>query len=202
MIRRTLGALGALALLAALPAAAQTFNVDNTHSEFGFHVRHLFSKVPGKFGEASGTIQLDPKDLAKSTVEIHIKAASVNTQNEARDKHLRSDAFFGVEKCPEVTFVSKKIVPGKEKDVYDVSGPLTIHCISKEVTIPVHFLGQAKDPFGGGGQRAGFEAKTTINRKDYNMLWNQSLDGGGFLLGDEVEVTIGIEAAQPKLETK
>ena len=184
----------------ALPAAAETYSIDKAHSDFTFHVRHLLSKVPGKFADVAGTIVLDDKDLTKSTVDIHIQAASISTQNETRDKHLRSDDFFGVEKCPEVTFVSKKIEPTKDKDVYDVTGPLTMHCISKDITLPVRFLGRAKDPWG--GQRAAFEASTTLNRKDFNMLWNKSLDGGGFLLGDNVEVTIAIEAFQPQPEKK
>ncbi|MGE5233877.1 MAG: YceI family protein [Acidobacteriota bacterium] len=193
--------LAVLTLLAvaalALPASAQTYEIDKTHSDFTFHAHHLLSKVPGKFADVAGTIVLDDKDLTKSTVEIKIQAASLSTQNETRDKHLRSDEFFGVEKCPQITFVSQKIEPTKDKDVYDVTGPLTMHCITKQITLPVHYLGKEKDPWG--NLRAFFEASTTINRKDFNMLWNKTLDGGGFLLADNVDVTISISAipAQP-----
>ncbi len=192
-----LAATAALVAAAALPLSAQTYEIDKTHSDFTFHAHHLLSKVPGKFADVAGTIVLDEKDLTKSTVEIKIQAASLSTQNDTRDKHLRSDEFFGVEKCPLVTFTSKKIEPTKEKDVYNVTGPLTMHCITKEITLPVHYLGKEKDPWG--NLRAFFETSTVLNRKDFSMLWNKALDGGGFLLADNVDVTISISAvpAQP-----
>ncbi len=181
-----------LALVAALPAqAADTYTVDKNHSELTFRVKHMFSKVAGKFNDFSGTINWDKADVTKSTVEIHIKSASIDTGNERRDNHLRTDDFFGAEKCPEITFKSTKVVE-TAKDQLAVTGDFTMHCITKVITLPVKIGGEGKDP--GGAIRAGFESGITLNRKEFNMNWNANLDNGGFMLGDDVEITLGIEA--------
>src|SRR5262249_3020100 len=129
------------------------------------------------------------------TVEFTIKAASIDTSNENRDKDLRSANFFDVEKFPEITFKSSK-VKSAGKDRYDVTGTLNLHGVAKEVTLPVQFLGYGKDPWG--NDRAGFSTDVTLNRKDFGIVWNKNLDSGGLLLGDEVWVSINLETAKKK----
>ncbi|HEY7213265.1 MAG TPA: YceI family protein [Thermoanaerobaculia bacterium] len=180
-----------LTALAALPLHADTFTVDPAHSEVTFQIRHLVSQVRGRFNDFSGTIQMDPKNLPASSVEFQIKAASIDTNQSDRDKHLRSADFFDVEKFPEITFKSKSIKPAG-KDTYNVTGTLTMHGVSKEVTLPVTYLGQANMR----GVRAGFAASTTLDRKDYGITWNHALDNGGAILGDEVKVEINLETAK------
>jgi polyisoprenoid-binding protein YceI len=195
LIRRTLTA-AALATLVVLPArAADTFKVDPGHSEVSFQIRHLVTQVRGHFDQYEGTVQLDPAKLENSAVDYRIKAASINTGNADRDKHLRSADFFDVEKFPEITFKSKSI-KAAGKDRYDVTGTFTLHGVAKEITLPVTYGGMVKDPWG--GTRAGFSTETTINRKDYGIVWNKALDSGGALLGDEVKIAINLEAAKAK----
>jgi polyisoprenoid-binding protein YceI len=183
-------------LFAASPAlAADTFVVDKAHSEAIFQIRHLVSKVSGRFREFSGTIHADPAKPEASTVEFTIKTDSIDTANESRDKDLKSPNFFDVEKMPEITFKSSKFTP-TGKDRYNVSGTLTLHGVAKEVVLPVTFLGMAKDPWG--NERAGFELSTTLNRKDFGIVWNKLLDNGGTLLGDEVSIAINLETIKQK----
>jgi polyisoprenoid-binding protein YceI len=188
-----------LTAAAALPVAADTYNVDPSHSEAGFQIRHLVSQVRGKFDDYKGTIQLDPAKMENSTVEFAIKAASIDTGNADRDKHLRSADFFDVEKYPEITFKSKSI-KATGKDQYAVTGTFTMHGVSKELTLPVTFGGTAKDPWG--NQRAGFSTATTLARKDYGIVWNKALDTGGALLGDDVKIEINLETVKGKGEAK
>ena len=180
----------------ALPAqAAETFNVDPGHSEVGFQIRHLVTQVRGKFTDYKGTILLDPAKPESSNVQFDIKAASIDTGVADRDKHLRSADFFDVEKYPEITFRSKSVkVTGK--DQYAVTGTLTLHGVSKDITLPVTLNGTVKDPWG--NQRAGWSTETTLNRKDYGIVWNKALDNGGALLGDDVKVAINLESVKAK----
>jgi polyisoprenoid-binding protein YceI len=193
----TAAALTALSAGAAvLPVqAADIYNVDPGHSAVSFQVRHLVTQVSGKFNDYKGTIQLDPAKMENSAVEIAIKTTSIDTGVPDRDKHLRSADFFDVEKFPEITFKSKSI-KATGKDQYAVTGTFTMHGVSKELTLPVTFNGTAKDPWG--GQRAGFSAETTVNRKDYGIVWNKALDNGGALLGDDVKIAVNLEAAKAK----
>lgn len=193
----------ALALSAALPLAAQqqaaqpqTWVVDKSHSEVTFDVRHMMSKVRGRFDDFSGTIVADPAKPAASSVEFTIKSASINTNTPDRDKHLRTADFFDAEKYPEITFKSTSIAPTKTKDRYSVTGDLTIHGVTKRVTLPVQFLGAQKDPWG--NTKAGFSLETTINRKDYGVNWNKALDNGGVLVGEDVHIEINLETAAKK----
>ncbi len=183
-------------LVTASSLFADTFNVDKVHSEATFQVRHMMSKVSGKFDDFTGKINVDRANLSASSVEFTIKTASINTSNADRDKDLRSANFFDAEKNPEITFKSTKIVASKKKDVYDVTGDLTMHGVTKHVTLPVEFNGFGKDPWG--GERAGFSLTTTINRKDYGVNWNKALDNGGVLLGDDVTININLEAVKAK----
>jgi polyisoprenoid-binding protein YceI len=188
----------ALAGLAASPAlAADTWTVDKNHSEVSFQVKHMMARVRGGFNDFSGTIVADPAKPEASSVEFTIKTASIDTNNENRDKHLRSADFFDAEKNPDITFKSTKVV-AKGKDKYDVTGTFTMHGVTKEVTLPVTFLGAMKDPRG--NEKAGFETGVTLNRKDYGIVWNQALDSGGFVLGDDVTVSINLETAKKKPE--
>ena len=175
--------------------AAENYTVDKAHSDVSFQIRHFASKVRGSFNDFEGTIQAEPAKPDMSSVAFTIKTASIDTNHPDRDKHLRSADFFDAEKSPEITFKSSKITPAG-KDQYNVTGTLTMHGISKEVTLPVTFLGFAKDP--GGNQRASFETTVKLNRKDFGLTWNKALDAGGFMLSDDVDVTVSLETVQKK----
>lgn len=187
-------------VLATAPLFADTYVVDKNHSEATFQVRHLVSKVRGKFDDFAGSIELDEKKPGASTVTFTIKTASIDTGVADRDKHLRGGDFFDAEKNPEITFKSTAVTTTSKKSVYNVTGDLTMRGVTKRVTIPVEFLGFAKDPWG--SQRAGFTLTTTVNRKDYGINWNKALDNGGFLLSDDVDITVNIEAAKSQPAAK
>jgi polyisoprenoid-binding protein YceI len=182
-------------LLVTQALAADTYVFDKAHTEASFQVRHLVTKVRGKFTDFTGTLKLDPAKPEASSVEFALKAASVFTGEEKRDQHLKSPDFFDAEKFPELTFKSSAI-KATGKDAYDVTGTLTIHGVSKEVTLPVSFLGFVKSPWG--DERAGFETGIKLNRKDYGLVWNKTLETGGVLVGEEVEVAVNVEAVKQK----
>ena len=186
-----------LAAVLALPAAAatSTWQIDPNHSAAQFAVRHLaISTVRGAFTKVSGTVQLDDKDLSKSSVEVTIDAASVDTRVPDRDKDLRSDHFFDVEKYPTLTFKSTK-VEQVEAGRLKVTGDLTIHGITKPVVLDVEGpTAPVKDPWG--NQRAAANATTKINRQDFGVKWNAKMDNGGWVVGDDVTITIDVELVQ------
>lgn len=192
--RRTLAAAALFAALAA-PAFADPYNVDASHSEVSFQIRHLVTQVRGRFNDFQGTINLNPQKMTDSTVELRIKAASIDTANADRDKHLRSADFFDVEKFPEIVFKSTSI-KATGKDTYAVTGNFTMHGVTKQITLPVTFLGTARDPWG--NDKAGFETTGTLDRKDYGIVWNAALDAGGAILGDEVKIAVNLEANKAK----
>ena len=175
--------------------AADTYVVDKTHSEALFTIKHLMSRVTGRFSDLSGSISVDVANPAASAVEFTINAASIDTNAADRDKDLRSPNFFDVEKYPTISFKSSKVTPAG-KDKFTVEGSLTMHGVAKQVSLPVEFLGFGKDPWG--NDKAGFAVETVLNRKDYGLNWNKALDQGGFLLGDDVKVVISLEAAKKK----
>ena len=185
-----------LAAALSLPAnAASTWQIDPNHSAAQFAVRHLaISTVRGAFTKVSGTVQFDDKDISKSSVEVTIDAASVDTRVPDRDKDLRSDHFFEVEKYPTLTFKSTKVEqvePGKLK----VTGDLTIHGITKQVVLDVEGpTVPVKDPWG--NQRVAANATTKINRQDFGVKWNAKMDNGGWVVGDDVTITIDVEMVQ------
>jgi polyisoprenoid-binding protein YceI len=195
MNRRIVLAVAVSGLLSGSAFAADTYVIDKNHSEASFQVRHMLTKVRGKFDDFAGTILVDEAKPEASSVEFTIKTASIDTGVEPRDKHLRSADFFDAEKNPEITFKSSAVTT-TSKDHYDVAGTLTMHGVSKQVVLPVTFLGTVKSPFG--DQRAGFESGITLNRKDFGLMWNKTLEAGGVLVGDDVEVAINIEAAKQK----
>ncbi|MFN7971142.1 MAG: YceI family protein [Acidobacteriota bacterium] len=172
--------------------AANTYEIDPAHSFVSFKVRHLVSNAQGRFTMVSGTIVHDPADPAKSTVTATIKADSINTDVPDRDAHLKSPDFFDVAKYPEITFTSTKVA--KKGDSLEVTGKLKMHGVEKEITFPVAFLGTTT----GMGGRAGFSASTVVNRKDYGITWNKTLDAGGLALGEDVTVSLEIEAVAKK----
>jgi polyisoprenoid-binding protein YceI len=195
LMLRKIAAFSLLTLSTAPAWAGEAYAIDKGHSEAGFAVRHLVSTVHGRFTDFDGVIDVDHEKPQSSTVSFSVKTASINTSNEDRDKDLKSPNFFDVQKFPEMTFKSSKIV-AKDKDHFDVTGQLTLHGVSKEVTVAVVSSGFAKDPWG--NERAGFEVQTTLNRKDFGISWNKQLDNGGLLLGDDVKVDIAIEAIKKK----
>lgn len=188
-------ALGAAPVLTAPAQAQDVYNVDKTHSEVTFRVRHFVSKVSGRFDDFSGKISMVPGKPADSSVEFTIKTASINTANDRRDTHLRSADFFDAEKNSEITFKSTKIAPSGGS-TYNVTGVFTMHGTAKEITVPVDFAGVMTDQRG--TEKAGFSLATKIDRKDYGIVWNQTLDTGSLVLGDEVEITVNIEANKVK----
>lgn len=198
MHRRTASILLAAALLLPALAAAEpaVYKVDNGHSAVSFTIRHFVSNVPGRFGDFAGTIKYDAQNPAASSVEFTVQATSINTDNADRDNHLRSADFFDVQKQPTWTFVSTKVAR-KDADTLDVTGDLTIKGTTKRITIPVELLGSMKTPR---GEKAGFETSFTIDRKDYGIEWNRVLDTGGAVLGNDVKITIAIEADRQQAE--
>ena len=189
-MKRTTFVLSLVLLAAAGLAHSGTYTIDQAHSNVSFKVRLLVSKTAGQFNDFNGTIVADFADLDASSVAFTIQAASIDTENEDRDKHLRSEDFFDVGTYPEITFVSKKITKSGE-NTFAVTGTLTMHGVAKTVTLPVTFLGEGPSPWG--GRVAGWEIQTTLDRKDYGIIWNKALDAGGMILGDEVEITINLE---------
>jgi polyisoprenoid-binding protein YceI len=196
-VRRPAPALIAVAMLglAAAPALAapENYNIDPAHSAVMFSIRHLFSRVPGGFTKFEGKMVVDKDDWSKSTAQVTIDAASIDTHEPKRDNHLRSDAFFDVAKNPKITFQStsvKQVAPNK----LQIAGNLTIRGTTKPVTLDVDVLGFG--PAYGGGIRGGFEAHTKINRQDFGVAWNDVVEGGGAVLGDDVDITLNVEAVK------
>jgi len=171
-----------------------TWAIDPAHSSIEFAVKHMmFTTVKGRFSGVTGTITIDEANLANSSVAVEIDVATVDTREEKRDAHLRSPDFFDVERFPKITFKSTRVEP-EGKDNARVTGDLTIHGVTRQVTLEATRTGQGKNPWG--MEVAGFEASTKINRKDFGMQFNVPLEGGGFLVGDEVKITIDIEASK------
>lgn len=198
MLRKLRIAVLLLAAVAATPLfAADTYTIDKVHSDVTFQVRHFVSKVRGNFTDFEGTLLIDEARPEASSVVFTIRAASINTGNEGRDKHLNSPDFFDTAKFPEISFKSTKIA-ANGKDKYNVTGNFTMHGVTKEITLPVVFNGTAND--GRGGVRAGFELATTINRQDYGVKFNKALDNGSMMLSDDVAVTISLETVKKGLE--
>ncbi len=169
----------------------RTYTIDKAHSEATFQVRHLVTRVRGRFTDFAGTIEADQENPSRSSVKVTIQTASIDTDQPDRDTHLRSADFFKVDEFPTLSFVSTSISPAGG-NIYTVVGNLTICGVTKPVMVPVTFLGKATDPWG--NQRAGFEAEFTINRKDFGLTWNAALETGGFLVGDEVRISVSFQA--------
>ena len=188
-MKKTILAVLVLAATAAGPLAAETFQIDPMHSSVTFRIKHFVSKVSGRFNKFEGSFDYDKANPKGWTAQASIDAASVNTDVEARDKHLRSSDFFDVEKCPTLEFKNVKVT-GAKGEKAKLHGDLTMHCITKPVDLALELGGTVMTKQ---GLKAGATATGTINRKDFGMVWNKALDDGGFILGDDVEITIEIE---------
>jgi polyisoprenoid-binding protein YceI len=169
------------------------WDIDVGHSAIHFHVRHMvISKVHGRFAKWSGSIELDTQDLTRSSVEVTVDTASVDTQVADRDTHLRSPDFLDVAKHPRMTFRSKRIEAAGAG--YRVVGDLDLHGVVRELTLEAEFAGTGKDPWG--NERAGLSARASLDRRDFGLVWNAALEAGGVLVGEKVEIAIEIEAVR------
>ena len=173
-------------------AKTETYTLDPGHTRAVFKVRHIFTRVPGYFKTVEGTLQYDNEKLERSSVDVTIQAASIFTDNEKRDNHLRSEDFFWVEKHPTLTFKSKKVVPGKG-DAFEIVGDLTIRGNTRPVVLAGTYEGIFPDPWG--GTRVAFIASTTISRRDFGVNFDGPFLGIG-QVGDEVAIEIAIEAVR------
>lgn len=184
----------AVALLLPQAALAKVYEVDSAHSNVVFSIRHFVSYVEGRFREFVGNIDYDAANPAASSVNFTIQARSIDTDNDKRDDHLRSPDFFNVDKYPTLSFVSKKVIP-RDKEHLDVVGELTIHGVTKAITVPVTILGTTPGPKPG-SELIGFRTEFTIDRKEFGLVYNRALDKGGTVLGDEVSIRILVEAGR------
>jgi polyisoprenoid-binding protein YceI len=167
------------------------WRIDADHTEVGFEVKHLMiSKVRGRFVEVKGTIELDAGDLTRSAVHVEIVAASVDTGQTQRDDHLRSADFFDVERFPSLTFRGTRIQRGSAG--FELFGDLTIRDVTREVVLHVTEEGEGTDPWG--ARRIAFSATTRIDRSAFGLTWNQALETGGVLVGNEIKITLDVQA--------
>ena len=170
-----------------------TWTIDPAHTTVEFSVKHLMiSTVRGHFGAVTGTIVLDEQDPAASTVTAEIDVTSIDTRQEQRDAHLRSPDFFDVETYPSIRFQSTRIQ--RDGDHYDVVGQLTIRDVTREVVLHTSDEGRGGDPWG--GQRAAFSATTKIDRRDFGLEWNQALETGGVLVGNDIKISLEVQAVK------
>ena len=192
MSRKSLSSLALVSSLFALPAFAETseWTIDSAHSRFGFVAPHMvISEVEGEFHTATGKVLLDEADLTKSTVELTIDASSVDTNNADRDKHLTSPDFLDAAKFPQITFKSTKIK--KAGKAYKVTGDLTIHGVTKPVTLDVELSNAVTNPWG--KQVRGVKVKGKVNRQEFGVSFNKALETGGVLVGNEITLNIKLE---------
>jgi polyisoprenoid-binding protein YceI len=188
-----------VALLGCFPLSVEAetarWDIDPDHSAIEFRVTHMVvSKTSGRFIDYSGFVEMDADAKAFKTIEATIKAESINTNHEKRDAHLRNADFLGVNQFPTITYKMKSF--RKEGDTHKVVGNLTLRGVTKEITLIGTFNGVTKDPWG--NTRAGFSADGTLNRKDFGMVWNKTLDSGGLVVGDEVQIHLDIECIKAK----
>jgi polyisoprenoid-binding protein YceI len=175
-----------------LSTLSGTYTLDTAHSRIGFVARHaMVTKVRGAFNEFTGSAVLDGANPANSTATVTIKAASIDTRNEQRDGHLRSNDFLAMDEYPEITFVSTSARQTGPSE-FELTGDLTIRGVKRSITVPFTYEGSATDPYG--NFRVGFEGAVTINRKDYGVTWNAALEGGGVLVSDKVTLEFEISA--------
>jgi polyisoprenoid-binding protein YceI len=187
----------AAVLLSAFSASAQSkWSVDASHSNVKFSVSHLMvSEVEGMFKKFDGTVESPGKDFENSQVTFTVDVNSINTDNEGRDKHLKSDDFFNAEKFPNMTFKSTSFKKGKGNN-YVMEGNLTIRDVTKKVKFDVVYGGTVVDPWG--NTKAGFKTQTKISRKAYGLLWNKLTEAGGAVVGDEVTIILKMEFGKAK----
>ena len=171
-----------------------TYTIDPSHSRLGFVARHaMVTKVRGAFNDFSGTVEIDADDPARSSAQVTIQVASVDTRSDDRDAHLRSDDFFATDQHPEMRFVSSSVQP-LDQSSFRVSGDLTIRDVTKPVTFDLEYEGTAVDPFG--NTRVGFEGQTVVNRKDWGLEWNAALETGGVLVSEKITLEFEVSAVK------
>jgi|SRR5712671_2709978 len=175
-------------------AGAKTaWKLDPTHSVVEFSAKHLMiTTVKGRIADIEGTIYADDKDFRNSSVEATLKAVSLDTRTDQRDQHLRSADFLDVEKFPEIRFRSTRIQGDKQS--FKLTGDLTIRDVTKPITLDVEFEGETKDPWG--GQRVGFSATSKIDRREFGLTWNQALEAGGVVVGNDIKISIEAQAVK------
>ena len=193
--RRAAGAIlvGLLLPASALLAAPENYKIDPEHSAVGFSIRHLFSNVPGRFTKFEGKMVIDRDDFTKSSVEVSIDAASIDTNEPTRDAHLRSADFLDVDRYPEITYSSTGLTAAGS-DRWTVHGELTLHGVVRPVDLDLAYLGTGADPWG--GTRAAFRATTELHREDFAMNYNQVLQAGIAAIGTTLRVELDIQAVQ------
>lgn len=175
-----------------LAATTGTWVIDPAHTRLGFSVRHaMVTTVRGQFDEFEGTLVLDGEDPARSGATVTIQTASIATGSEDRDNHLRSADFFDAERFPTMTFTATDVVAHNDED-FEMTGTLTLHGVSKPVTIKTEYQGVVTDPFG--NERIGFAGETQINRKEFGLNWNAALEAGGVLVGEKVKIHLDVAA--------
>ncbi|MCD0481469.1 YceI family protein [Streptacidiphilus sp. ASG 303] len=175
-----------------LSALTGDYTIDPTHSSIGFTVRHaMVTTVRGEFGEYEGKLHLDGSDPSRSTAELTIKVASIDTNQQQRDEHLRTGDFFEAEAYPEITFRSTS-AQRVDDETYRMTGDLTIKATTRPVTLDLVFNGSATDPYG--NLRVGFEGGTTVNRSEWGLTYNAALEGGGVLISDKAKLVLDISA--------
>jgi polyisoprenoid-binding protein YceI len=183
-----------MALVVSLLPAQTVWNMDVNHTAIEFTVAHMVvSEVTGKFLEFKGSVTAKGSDFDGAAIDVRIKTASITTQNEKRDTHLKSADFFDVQKYPEASFVSAAMKKTGDA-TYEIPGTLTLHGVAKPVVLQAVFKGTAKSPWG--QSVAVFKASTKINRLDYGLKWNRALETGGFLVGDEISLDLTVELIQ------
>lgn len=183
-----------LVALTLTTSAQETWRFDKAHSTIGFHVTHMvIAEVDGKFKKYEGTVKTKGDDFSNASVNFEVDVASIDTDNDKRDEHLRSDDFFNAEKYPKMTFVGKSMKK-TGNDTYKLMGDLTIRDVTKSVTLDVKHNGTIKDPWG--NTRAGFSMSGALNRFDYNLKWNNLMEAGGAVVGKEVRLDIDVELIQ------
>jgi polyisoprenoid-binding protein YceI len=171
-----------------------TYNLDTVHSAVSFSVRHLvFAKVRGRFAQWRGTLELNESDLTRSRVTVSIDASSIDTGTPDRDQHLKSADFFDVTRFPSLSFKSSR-VDSLGGDRYRIHGDLTIRDITREVVLESEFGGRAQDPWG--NERVAFTAKASIDRRDFDLTWNQALETGGVVVGERVDIELDVQAVK------
>jgi polyisoprenoid-binding protein YceI len=186
-----------LMLAAGAQAEETTYEIDRAHSSITFKIKHMFSKVPGRFKQFEGTIAIDPEKRENVNVAASIDVASIDTDEAKRDAHLKGPDFFDTEKFPTITFKGSTLSDvNADRTRGKLTGDLTMRGITKPVVLDVEWFGKGKDPWG--NEKIAVAGTTKLNRKDYGIIWNKTLDAGGYLVGDEVEIEIQIEAQLPK----
>lgn len=197
-MKKLFALLAVAGFLAVTSVNAAEYGFDKAHSHVGFSVTHILSKVPGEFKDYDGTFSFDPSNPGADKIDVTIQAASIDTGVEMRDHHLQSQDFFEVAKYPTITYKSTKVSKGEGDNKYVVEGDLTMHGVTKPVTLDVEYLGADTMPMGKDGKMtakiAGFSASAKIDRRDFGLVWNKTLASGNLMVSNDVDITLDVAA--------